>query len=343
MNTNTPYTALLVLTLLGGLLLPAPSVMGADITTLLEQRTRREDSAQTKLHAEEKRDQSRHDQGHDTERKTRDRDRKRSGQEGRELNRRAPQGSAATRQPRERHDAARVETTVTRSLTVTRHDGDRDRRDLRTSAPDRREAVRNHDRGVSGRVIVTEDRDHRDRYDRYDRRDRHERNTQARHVVRRVEHRLPSRHAVIVHGKDRYHYYGGRFYRSWNSGYILVRPPLGLVVLNIPLGTRTVISAGFTYYVFGDVYYRLVPGGYQVVEPLRAPARNWPARVTVVADLLNVRYGPGSGDDIIAQVDRYSVLHVLGSAPGWLYVEIEGSDVQGWVMERYVSADIGRG
>lgn len=156
-------------------------------------------------------------------------------------------------------------------------------------------------------------------------------------VVKHVIHKIPERHAVVVHGRERYHYHSGRFYRPWNSGFILVRPPLGLVVLNIPLGSRMVLSAGITYHVFGDVYYRRVPTGYQVVEPARGPAAGWPDRVEVLIDRLNVRYGPEAGEEVIAQVDRYTTLRVLGNAPGWLYVEVEGEDVRGWVMERYVT------
>ena len=163
-------------------------------------------------------------------------------------------------------------------------------------------------------------------------------------IVKRVVHKIPSRHAVVVHGRDRYHYYSGRFYRPWNSGFILVRPPLGLVVLNIPLGSRMVLSAGITYHVFGDVYYRRVPTGYQVVEPIRSHIANRPDRVEVVIDLLNVRYGPETNEEVISQVGRYTVLRVLGSAPGWLYVEVEGEeDLRGWVMERYVSSARGLG
>lgn len=163
-------------------------------------------------------------------------------------------------------------------------------------------------------------------------------------AVKRVVHKIPSRHAVVVHGRDRYHYYSGRFYRPWNSGFILVRPPLGLVVLNIPLGSRMVLSAGITYHVFGDVYYRRVPAGYQVVEPLRSHIANRPDRVEVIIDLLNIRYGPETNEEVISQVGRYTVLRVLGSAPGWLYVEVEGEeDLRGWVMERYVSSDRGLG
>lgn len=157
-------------------------------------------------------------------------------------------------------------------------------------------------------------------------------------TVKRVVHKIPERHTVVVHGRERYHYHRGRFYRPWNSGFILVRPPLGLIMLDIPIGSRMVISAGITYHVFGDVYYRRVPAGYQVVEPIRAPGTGWPDRVEVIIDLLNVRYGPQENEEVIAQVNRYATLRVLGGAPGWLYVEVEGEDVRGWVMERYVAS-----
>ena len=172
---------------------------------------------------------------------------------------------------------------------------------------------------------------------------RHDSGRYARHEVRHIVHYLPPRHAVILHGRDRYHYHGGRFYRPWNAGFILVRPPLGLIVLSLPLGSHTIISAGITYHVFGDVYYRRVPAGYEVVEPIRAPGRKWPARVAVVTDTLNLRYGPEESEEIIAQAGRYTILNVIGSAPGWLYVEIDGEDVRGWVMERYVTTDLARG
>lgn len=172
---------------------------------------------------------------------------------------------------------------------------------------------------------------------------RHHPGPHVRHEVRHVVHHLPPRHAVILHGRDRYHYHGGRYYRPWNAGFILVRPPLGLIVLSLPLGSRTVISAGFTYHVFGDVYYRRVPAGYEVVEPVRSTSRAWPARVSVATDLLNLRYGPDEREEVIAQAGRHTVLNVIGSAPGWLYVEIDGEDMRGWVMERYVTANLGRG
>jgi hypothetical protein len=164
-----------------------------------------------------------------------------------------------------------------------------------------------------------------------------------KHVVKHVVHHLPPKHTVIRHGRDSYHYYCGRYYRPHTSGYILVRPPLGLVVFSLPIGSRTVITAGVTYHVFGDVYYQRVSSGYQVVEPVRVISPRYPSSVTVVTDLLNVRYAPDSDEQIIAQVERYSVLEVIGNAPGWLYVDIPGEDIRGWIREEYVAVNVARG
>jgi hypothetical protein len=172
---------------------------------------------------------------------------------------------------------------------------------------------------------------------------RHDDDRRRPHFVKHVIHHIPPRHAVILHGRDRYHYHSGRFYRPWEGGFILVRPPLGLIVFDIPLGSRILVSAGITYHVFGDVFYRRVPTGYEVVEPIRERASHWPDQVTVATDLLNVRYGPDDDEEVIAQVERYTVLNVIGSVPGWLYIEIEDEDVRGWIMERYVVPGAGRG
>ena len=143
-----------------------------------------------------------------------------------------------------------------------------------------------------------------------------------------------------MHGHAHYHYHMGRFYRPWSSGFILVRPPLGLVVVNIPLGSWIFVSAGVTYYVYGDVYYRRVPMGYEVVEPVRAASQDYPGQVEVVIPLLDVYYGPDENEEIIAQVEEFTILDVLGIAPGWLYVSLPDSEIQGWVQEEYVTRDL---
>lgn len=185
----------------------------------------------------------------------------------------------------------------------------------------------------------------RRRYDRrdFDRRDLrrgdrvwgYEAPHRSRHVAR-IYHHLPPRHDIFRHRGERYHFHHGRYYRHTPTGFVLVRPPVGMVVASLPLGFRTVISAGLTFYSFGDVFYRRVPAGYEVVEPMRDLDRDHPERVVVGVDELNVRYGPDEDEAAIAQVTEGMELKVLGAAPGWLYVEVEGEDIQGWVMEQYV-------
>ena len=154
--------------------------------------------------------------------------------------------------------------------------------------------------------------------------------------VRHVYHHLPSRHDVFTHKNRRYHFHHGRYYGLTSFGFILVRPPIGLMVFNLPLGFHTVISAGVTYYVHNDIYYRRVPTGYEVVKPVRVVTQDYPEQVVVHMDVLNVRYGPSQDEEIIAQISLGTVLNVLGAAPGWLYIEIPDEDIQGWVMRDYV-------
>jgi hypothetical protein len=340
MNTQLRYAPLLVLAL--GLLLPAPSALAANVMDLLERHARQEEYSRTKPGFERERPEREHNRAAEHRARV-------QGRENR-AERREARDTSVSRQHRE---TKKVERTVTRSVTVTRHDGrdDRNRGEVRRD----RERKSHHTPGVTfagrhdgpvrhERYDRHDRRDHHDRYARHNRDDRHDRydrrheirRERGRTVVRHVVHRLPSRHAVIIHGRDRYHYHGGRFYRPFDSGFVLVRPPAGLVVLNLPLGSRTVISAGITYHVFNDIHYRRVSGGYRVVEPLRGPVRGWPSRVFADADLLNVRYGPRLHEEVIARVDRHTSLNVLGVTPGWLLVEIGGTDVHGWVRDRLV-------
>jgi uncharacterized protein YgiM (DUF1202 family) len=150
-----------------------------------------------------------------------------------------------------------------------------------------------------------------------------------------VIHRLPSRHTVISYGKDKYHYHDGRYYRPYGAGFILVRPPLGLVVFEIPVNSRTVVSAGLTYHEFGGVHYLRKGAGYEVVRPVRGTSVGL-SRVVVRSELLNVRYGPDSDEPVVAQVEYGDILRVTDSVPGWLLVEVPDEDIQGWIMEEFV-------
>lgn len=156
-------------------------------------------------------------------------------------------------------------------------------------------------------------------------------------------HRLPSRHTVISHGKDKYHYHDGRYYRPYGAGFMLVRPPLGLMVFEIPVNSRTVVSSGITYHVFGDVYYLRKGARYEVVRPVGVSTSVGHTRVVVRSELLNVRYGPDSDEPVVAQVEYGDILRVRGSVPGWLLVEVPDEDIQGWVMEEFVEPAQARG
>lgn len=59
-------------------------------------------------------------------------------------------------------------------------------------------------------------------------------------------------------------------------------------------------------------------------------------RVETTPQLLNVRRGPGVGEMVTSQVQRGTVLDVVGVAPDWLYVRTQFG-VYGWVMAQYTS------
>ncbi|GAB4091458.1 DUF6515 family protein [Flaviaesturariibacter terrae] len=78
---------------------------------------------------------------------------------------------------------------------------------------------------------------------------------------------LPHGAIEVVLGGSRYHYYGGRYYRPYDrGGYIIVAPPMGLIIPSVPPGCQVVIVSGRRYYYYDDVYYVPVDRGYQVVS-----------------------------------------------------------------------------
>lgn len=82
--------------------------------------------------------------------------------------------------------------------------------------------------------------------------------------------RLPARPWPAWHGGDRYWFSEGIWYapRPSGRGYVVVRPPVGIIVAELPV-FRTVVRIGtVTLYLVHGVYYQpLVRGGYQVVAP----------------------------------------------------------------------------
>lgn len=83
------------------------------------------------------------------------------------------------------------------------------------------------------------------------------------HYVRAV----PYGHRVVVHGGVHYYYHGGVWYRPWGSRFVVVGPPVGIVVPFLPPFYTTIWVGAVPYYYANSVYYVPAPGGYAVVDP----------------------------------------------------------------------------
>jgi len=119
-------------------------------------------------------------------------------------------------------------------------------------------------RGYSSHGQHGDDRDYDWRYD-----DR--RSWDSHHYPPRrgyVAHHLPPRHRVVHHHGHRYYYGGGAWYRPYGSRYVVVDPPVGLVVSFLPQFSTALHVGGVPYYRSGPVYYVWNPRarGYVVTD-----------------------------------------------------------------------------
>ena len=64
-----------------------------------------------------------------------------------------------------------------------------------------------------------------------------------------------------------FYFYGGIWYAPGGPGFVVVRPPVGLVISVLPPYYSTLWFAGVPYYYADNVYYTSGPGGYVVVDP----------------------------------------------------------------------------
>ncbi|HON59761.1 MAG TPA: DUF6515 family protein [Smithella sp.] len=80
---------------------------------------------------------------------------------------------------------------------------------------------------------------------------------------------LPPDHRVAVHGRDRYYFSRGVWYRPYGRHYVVVAPPVGLFVPFLPFAYVTIWANGIPYYYANRVYYMQSAGGYVVVDPPR--------------------------------------------------------------------------
>jgi len=122
----------------------------------------------------------------------------------------------------------------------------------------------------------------------------------------------------VIVGTERYRYHDGRFYRPVFFGLfeILVDiPPVGAIVTVLPVGHRTVVVSGATYYYYDNVYYTASPAGYVIVpapvvnpntvvvaSPVTQPQKVSGETVTINVPNSNGSYTPVS---LIKQKDGY--------------------------------------
>lgn len=81
--------------------------------------------------------------------------------------------------------------------------------------------------------------------------------------------RVPFGAVAVTFGSRHYRYFDGIYYEPMQRGYIIVQPPLGIVVPVLPAGYVSLMIGGRYYYRYQNVYYMpLGSSGYQVVpEP----------------------------------------------------------------------------
>jgi hypothetical protein len=78
---------------------------------------------------------------------------------------------------------------------------------------------------------------------------------------------LPAGYRGFYYHGSRYYFYGGVWYRPYGGRFIVIAPPIGLVIPILPPFYETIWVGGVPYYYANDVYYVQAPGGYTVVEP----------------------------------------------------------------------------
>lgn len=121
--------------------------------------------------------------------------------------------------------------------------------------------------------------------------------------------RLPDRRYPIKYRNKSYFYIGGTWYLPLGPSYVVVRPPIGIVVPVLPSFYTTIWFGGIPYYYANDIYYVWRPdlNGYQVIEP---PLKENEPAPPVIADELFIY--PKEGQDEKQQADDRYACHRWG-------------------------------
>lgn len=79
---------------------------------------------------------------------------------------------------------------------------------------------------------------------------------------------VPPHARVVIWGGVRYNFFDGVWYTPGVNGYVVVRPPIGIVIGDRPALFSALTIGGLAYLYANGAYYREHPGGgYEVVPP----------------------------------------------------------------------------
>lgn len=116
--------------------------------------------------------------------------------------------------------------------------------------------------------------------------------------------RLPDRRHPIRYRDRSYFYFSGTWYLPSGPNFVVVRPPIGIVVPILPPFYTTIWFGGVPYYYANNVYYvwRSDLSGYEVTEPPLAESEPPPP---LVAEELFAYPKEGQSEEKQAE-DRYA-------------------------------------
>ncbi len=78
---------------------------------------------------------------------------------------------------------------------------------------------------------------------------------------------LPAGAIAVRFGDDRFFFHGGVWFRPSGPRFVVVAPPIGIVVPVLPPAYATLWLGGAPYYYADGTYYAPAPGGYAVTAP----------------------------------------------------------------------------
>jgi hypothetical protein len=133
---------------------------------------------------------------------------------------------------------------------------------------------------------------------------------------------LPAGHIALTwRGGAHYYFHSGVWYAPGRTGFVVVRPPVGIVIPVLPPAYTTVYVAGAPYYYADDVYYTQAPGGYAVAQPpADAPIAQTPPPPAAPAPAPTAAAAPASTTWYYCESSKSFYPYVSQCAEGWKQV-----------------------